>query len=175
MSIRSRILIQWRLAVDDPTEDAPLCHLQIWVIHSCPDCNQDLQVIVYGLFLSHCYSASSPAIVCSLKWAVSSIKPALPIPTLTGESTKQEKPTLHQVFKETGVTGPPSAPLTIYDPLYTQLLLKPSHRYKEVPGVERWKGSGWMPFLLAAFLSECHVEDLIVTLFLWCMWQYNIL
>lgn len=129
------------------------CFLQIRVICRCPDCNQDLQVMAYELFLSHCYSASSPITVCSLKGAVSSIKPAFPIPTLSTGSTKHEEPALHQELKETGVSSPPSTPLTICGSLHRPLWLKPSHRYKEVPEPGRGKVSRWTPFLL--WLPNC--------------------
>lgn len=132
-----------------------LCFLRIRVICRCRDCNQDLQLIAYELFLSHCYSASSPLIVWSLKGAVSSIKPAFLIPTLSAGSTKREEPALHQELKETGVNSPPSAPLTICGSLHCPLLLKPPHRYKEVPEAERRRVLMnaiflWLPYCLSA-------------------------
>lgn len=67
-------------------------------------------------------------------------------------------------------------PMTIYSPLCIWLLQISSLRYNETPW--RWKVKGVLSNAISfsdAFFPECHVEDLIPTLFLWCIWQYNIL
>lgn len=67
--------------------------------------------------------------------------------------------------------SPPS-----YSPFCIWLLQIPSPRYNEAP--RGWKVNRVLSDAISfsdAFLPECHVEGLIPTLFLWCIWQYNIL
>lgn len=69
-------------------------------------------------------------------------------------------------------------PLTPHDNLSPSLHLTFANIFPDImrpPGVERWKGFWVMPFPFLMFLPEYLVEYLIPALFLWCIWQHNIL
>ena len=170
--------LQRLLQVADQTRNVVPSNLRI--ICRCLVHNQDLRVMVCELFSGHCYSMPSPTIVCDLKWAVSSIKP----PVLSSQylrSTKHVKSALHSVLERMllpkwAFFPSPPLPMTTYSPFCIWLLQIPSPRYNEAPW--GWKVKGVLSNAISfsdAFLPECHVEDLIPTLFLWCIWQYNIL
>lgn len=147
------------LQVADKTRTVVLPNLR--VICRCLVCNQDLQVMVHELFSGHCYSMPSLTIVCNHKWAVSSIKPPLPLLTVSGGSAEHEKSPLYSVLERVLLLALENSYFPHHSPwqciahsAFDFCKYLPSDIMRP-PGAERWKGFWVMPFpfLMSSCLS----------------------